>query len=61
MRIFNLTITTYLKMLIWIKSLDTKQCPAGLSGRIKPNPFILRLTKSTLSFHLALLPLPGVG
>lgn len=70
MRIFNLTITYWIKLLdywiiglletYWIKSLDAKQCPAGLSGRIKPNSFNLRLTKSTLSFPLALLPPPGV-
>ena len=29
--IFSLTIMTYLKMLIGIKSLNTKQCPARLS------------------------------
>ena len=31
MHIFSLAIMTYLKMLIGIKSLNTKQCPARLS------------------------------
>ena len=30
--IFSLTIMTYLKMLIGIKSLNTKECPARLSA-----------------------------
>ena len=32
--IFNNTIMTNLKKFIWNKSLNTKQCPAGLSPRI---------------------------
>ena len=33
-RIFSFTIMTYLKKLIGIKFLNTKQCPAGFSHRI---------------------------
>ena len=35
--IFSNTIVTYLKKFIGTKSLDTKQCPAGLSLRIIPH------------------------
>ena len=39
--IFTLTIMTYLKMLIGIKSLNTKQCPARLSPpHVKLSNFI---------------------
>ena len=34
MRILSFIILTYLKDLIGIKSLNTKQCPAGFSPRI---------------------------
>ena len=37
-RIFSFTIMTYLKKLTGIKSLDSKQCPAGFSRRIIPSP-----------------------
>ena len=41
MHIFSLTIMTYLEMLIGIKSLNTKQCPARLSPPpVKLNSFI---------------------
>ena len=40
-QIFSLTIMTYLKMLIGIKSLNTKQCSARLSPpRVKLSSFI---------------------
>ena len=39
--IFCLVTMTYLKMLIGIKSLNTKQCPDGLSPpRVKLSSFI---------------------
>ena len=37
-RIFSFTIMTYLKKLIGIKSLNTKQCPSGFSPGIIPFP-----------------------
>ena len=40
--IFSLTMMTYLKILIWIKSLNTKQCPARLSPPpVKLSSFIV--------------------
>ena len=36
-RILSFTIITYLKKLIGIKSLNAKQCPAGLSPRVIPS------------------------
>ena len=58
--IFSFTILTYLKKFIANKSLNAKQCPAGLSPRIIPLSCILPLAKNCLSFNLALLPPPGV-
>ena len=43
--IFSYTIMTYLKKLDGIKSLNTKQCPSGLSPRIIPkmSPFLPKI------------------
>ena len=43
--IFSYTIMTYLKKLAGIKSLNTKQCPSGLSPRIIPkiSPFLPKI------------------
>ena len=52
--IFSLVIMTYLKMLIGIKSLNTKQCPARLSPPpVKLSSFIEG--KFTFSKHFLLL------
>ena len=38
--IFSFTIMTYFEKFIGIKSLNTNQCPTGLSSRIIPCPSV---------------------
>ena len=54
-RIFISFFMTYLKNFTGLKSLNTKQCPAGLSSRIIALCTLL-LTKNSPSFNHALLP-----
>ena len=50
-RIFSFTIMTYLKKSIGIKSLNTKQCPAGFSPIIISSPLYLPSHQKTIKLN----------
>ena len=59
--IFSFTIMTYLKRFTGIKSLNKKQCPAGLYSRIIPSPpasLLIQKTAKLSSFDQSYLDIP---